>query len=309
MNNINIDLRQLRAFMAVVQHGSFTRAAEDVYLTQPGLSLAIQQLEEHLGVRLFDRSTRRVELTDAGRELAVSASRILDDVETMVAGISDLAKHKRGRVSIAILPSLAAAFVPRVIARFKSIYPDIRIVIHDAIASPLISMVENGMVDFGIGLRLQTDRDFTFTELMTDRLVVLMPQNHHLGKLSKIEWEDLGEHEIIAMTKDTSVRHLMDQAFAKIGQSPNPTYEASYMSTAMSMVEAGLGITILPSLALSTLRIPNVEVRPLENPVVERQVGIIAKRGRVFPPAAQAFLETLQKDKFVKELIFDISKL
>ena len=170
-------------------------------------------------------------------------------------------------------------------------------------------MVENGMVDFGIGLRLQTDRELVFTELMTDRLVVMMPQDHQLGKLRKIEWGDLGKHEIISMTRDTSVRHLMEQAFAKIGQSLNPTYEASYMSTAISMVEAGLGVTVLPSLALSTLRIPNVLVRPLENPVVKRQVGVISKRGRALPPAAQAFWETLQNDNFVKQLISDISRL
>jgi DNA-binding transcriptional LysR family regulator len=307
MSNINIDLRQLRAFMAVARHGAFTRAAEEIYISQPGLSLLIRQLEEQLGVRLFDRSTRRVELTDAGHELAAAASRILDDVATMVADISDLTNLRRGRVSIAALPSLAAAFVPRVIARFRERYPDIRVIIHDAIAAPLIKMVENGEVDFGIGLRLQFERDLVFSELMTDRLVVLMPLGHHLEKLEEVDWESLVGAEFIAMTRDTSVRHLTDQAFAKIGQTLSPTYEASYMSTAISMVEAGLGITVLPSLALSSLRIPNVQVRPLNNPVIKREVGIIYKKNKVFGPAAQAFSEILKKDKAVKNLIYEIS--
>lgn len=293
--------------MAVAKYGAFTRAAEEIYISQPGLSLLIRQLEEQLGVRLFDRTTRRVELTEAGHELVAAASRILDDVENMVADITDLAQHRRGRVSIATLPSLASAFVPRVIAQFRELFPDIRVVIHDAIASPLIKLVENGEVDFGIGLRLQFERDLVFSELLTDRLVVLMPLNHSLEKWQEVEWDALVDIEMIAMTRDTSVRHLTEQAFAKIGKTLHPSYEASYMSTAISMVEAGLGITILPSLALSTLRIPNVRVRPLINPIVRRDVGIINKKNKIFSPAAQAFLNVLQNNETIKSLISEIS--
>jgi DNA-binding transcriptional LysR family regulator len=128
-----------------------------------------------------------------------------------------------------------------------------------------------------------------------------------LEKREEVDWESLVGAEFIAMTRDTSVRHLTDQAFAKIGQTLSPTYEASYMSTAISMVEAGLGITVLPSLALSSLRIPNVQVRPLNNPVIKREVGIIYKKNKVFGPAAQAFSEILKKDKAVKNLIYEIS--
>lgn len=294
--------------MAVAKYGSFTRAAEEIYISQPGLSLIIRKLEEQLGVLLFDRSTRRVELTEAGHELAAAASRILDDVENMVSGITDLAQHRRGRVSISTLPSVASAFVPRVIAQFRELFPDIRVVIHDAIASPLIKMVENGEVDFGIGLRLQFEKDLVFSGLLTDRLVILMPLNHPLEKCQEVEWGSLVDTEIIAMTRDTSVRHLTEQAFAKIGKTLQPSYEASYMSTAISMVEAGLGITVLPSLALSTLRMPNVQVRPLINPIVRREVGVIHKKNKIFSPATQAFLNVLRNNETIKDLISGISE-
>ncbi len=306
MGSINIDLRQLRAFLAVARHGAFTRAAEEIYITQPGLSLLIRQLEEQLGVRLFDRSTRRVELTEAGHELVAAASRILDDVETMVAGIGDLASHKRGRVSIAALPSLASALVPRVIAQFRSTYPDIRVVIHDAIASPLIRKVENGEVDFGIGLRLQFEKDLVFTELLTDRLMVLIPAGHRLESRETVDWAALADEEFIAMTPDTSVRHLTEQAFARIGKTLRPAYEASYMSTAMAMVEAGLGITVLPSMALTSLRIPGILVRPLLEPEMTREVGIITKKHRALTPAAQAFLRILKEDREVRGLLQEL---
>jgi DNA-binding transcriptional LysR family regulator len=306
VQNINIDLRQLRAFLAVARHGAFTRAAEEIYITQPGLSLLIRQLEEQLGVRLFDRSTRRVELTEAGHELVAAAGRILDDVATMVADISDLASHKRGRVSIAALPSLASALVPRVIAQFRTAYPDIRVVIHDAIASPLIKKVESGEVDFGIGLRLQFEKELVFSELLTDRLMVLMPEGHRLDGMETVEWAALAAEEFIAMTRDTSVRHLTEQAFARIGETLRPAFEASYMSTAMAMVEAGLGVTVLPSMALSSLRVPGIQVRPLVAPVMTREVGIITKKNRAPSPAAQAFLRLLREDRAVKGLIEEL---
>ncbi|MCW9049352.1 MAG: LysR substrate-binding domain-containing protein, partial [Deltaproteobacteria bacterium] len=131
-------------------------------------------------------------------------------------------------------------------------------------------------------------------------------KGHHLEKREEVGWAELVGTEIISMTKDTSVRHLMEQAFAKIGESLNPTYEASYMSTVISMVEAGLGITVLPSLALSTLRLPNVQLRPLHNPVVRREIGILSKKNKVFAPAAKVFLEILTKDNSVKTLIREI---
>lgn len=306
MKNINVDLRQLRAFLAVARHGSFTRAAEEIYLTQPGLSLMVQQLENALGVRLFDRSTRRVELTEVGNEFVSEANRILDDFETMITGISDFATYKRGRVSIATLPSLATAFVSHVIARFKTIHPDIRVIIHDAFASPVIKMVEAGSVDFGLGLRLQFEKDLAFKHMIADHLMVLMPAGHPLEKKEEVNWEDLVEIEVIAMSRESSVRHLMDQAFAKIDRTFNPAYEASYMSTAISMVEARLGVTVLTSLALSSLKTPNVKVRSLNNPIVKRDVGIISKKDKVLSPAAQAFLEILENDTFVKSLIHKV---
>lgn len=308
MKNINVDLRQLRAFLAVAKHGSFTRAAEEIYLTQPGLSLMIQQLESELGVRLLDRSTRRVELTEVGYEFVSEAHRIIVDFETMITGISDFANYKRGRVSIAILPSLAMAFVSRIIARFKTTHPDIRVIIHDAFASPVIKMVETGAVDFGLGLRLQFEKDLAFKHMIADNLMVLMPVGHPLEKKDEVNWEDLIGIEVISMSRESSVRHLMDQAFAKINRTFNPTYEASYMSTAISMVDAGIGVTVLTSLALSSLKSPNVSVRSLNNPTVKRDVGIISKRNKVLSPAAQAFLDILENDTFVKNLIRDVCK-
>src|SRR5260370_17792821 len=146
---MNVDLHQLRIFVAVARLGNFTRAAERLSLSQPSLSLHVRQLELDLGVRLLDRSTRSVVLTRGGDDFLPTAERLLDDFRSGVASVTDLAARRRGRVTVAVLPSIAAELLPRAIALLRSRHPDIMVPLRDDVAAHIPFRVRHVTGDFG----------------------------------------------------------------------------------------------------------------------------------------------------------------
>jgi DNA-binding transcriptional LysR family regulator len=148
---MNINLHQLRIFVAVARLGNFTRAAERLSLSQPSLSLHIRQLEQDLRVRLFDRSTRSVVLTRAGEDFLPTAERLLEDFQSAIASVTDLAARRRGRVTVAVLPSIAAELLPRAIALLRLRHPDITVALRDDVAEHIPARVRGGEADFGLG--------------------------------------------------------------------------------------------------------------------------------------------------------------
>ena len=151
MNRISLTLHQLKVFMLVAQHGGFTSAAEQLSTSQPGLTSAVQQLEEELQVRLFNRTTRRVELTAAGLELLPVAERIFAELDLTVQSLRDLGNVRRGLVVVAALPSLSATLLPQALAVFRTQYPNVKVQLREGIASEIVDMVRAGHVDFAVG--------------------------------------------------------------------------------------------------------------------------------------------------------------
>src|SRR3982074_3576499 len=180
-NLMNVDLHQLRIFVAVARLGNFTRAAERLHLSQPSLSLHIRQLEQDLGVRLFDRSTRSVVLTQAGDDLLPTAERLLDDFQSAVASVADLAARRRGRVAVAVLPSVAAELLPRAIALLRIRHPDITVAVRDDVAEHIPARARNGEVDFGLGAIDSVDADVLGSPLISDELIAVLPPAHPLA--------------------------------------------------------------------------------------------------------------------------------
>ena len=178
---MNINLNQLRVFVAVARLGNFTRAAERLRLSQPSMSLHIRQLEQDLGVRLFDRSTRSVALTRAGEDFLPTAERLLDDVKSAVASVADLAARRRGRVVVAVLPSVAAELLPRAIAALHARHPDITVSLRDDVAELIPARVRSGEVDFGLGAIDSIDADIAGSPLVSDELIAVFPPSHPLA--------------------------------------------------------------------------------------------------------------------------------
>jgi DNA-binding transcriptional LysR family regulator len=285
---MNIDLHQLRSFVAVARLGNFTRAAERLNLSQPSLSLQIRQLEQELGLRLLDRSTRSVALTRAGEDFLPTAARLLDDFQSAIGTVADLAARRRGRVAVAVLPSVAAELLPRAIALLRERHPDVVVSLRDDVAEHIPARVRSGEVDFGLGAIDGVDADLSGAPLIADELIAVLPRMHPLANGTKTSWRALAKHRFVAMSRDSSVRQLTEQAFARNGLVLEPAFEAKYMSTAIGIIAQGLGVGTLPSSALSMVRQAGLAHAEIHGPVMKRRIGIITRRGRSLSPAAQA---------------------
>jgi len=297
---MNINLRQLRAFVSIGRLGSFTKAADALHATQPALSAQIRELEESLGVKLFDRSTRSVTLTQAGEDLLPVVDNVLGDLGSVVARARDVARRNTGRVTVAALPSLSATLMPDVVARMRALHPGIAIVIKDALAERILGLIRADEVDLALTSAPPTDPQLQFTPLMNDRMVAVLPPGHPLASARTVKLADILDSSLVLMDRDSSVRRIVDGACASIGRMAEPAYEAAYMSTAIGLVRAGLGTTLLPSSAAELRGALDIVVRDLDAPRVERQLGILKQRRRAYSPAAEAFVSVL--DAVAREL-------
>jgi len=285
------DLRLIRAFLALARAGSFTRAASELHMSQPTLTVQIQQLETGLGVKLFDRNKRHVALTQAGRDLLVPLERILIDVEAIATNTEELLEHRRGLVTVAALPSVAAGLLPRAIKKLTEEYPGITVRVYDGVASTVAAMVRSGQVDFGISSQTYGDRELTSHVLMMDRLCAVVASNHPLARKRSMTLHELAKHPLILMVKDSSSRQIVDLAFDREGLVGNVAYETTYGTSVAGFTQAGLGIGILPESMAAPSRLHQLRIRGEK---LTRRIGIVMRAGRSLSPTADRLKQTLE---------------
>lgn len=300
MKHINFDLQQLHAFIAVAERGSFRAAAEHIHLSAPALSRRIEKLESIIGTRLFNRTTREVDLTSNGRIFLERARAAIDDLESAILGISDIAATRSGRVTVACVPSAALYFLPQVISSFSLKYPAIRIRVIDESMNQTLQSVLTGESDFGIGFMNTRMPEITFEGIHNDPFVVAMRREHPLAGRKSIHWSQIENERLISVARSSGNRQLLDDAMSKVGLIPNFAFEVSHIGTLLGMVEAGLGIAAVPRTALPANH-PDVIGLPLKNPVISRSLGLLRKHGSTLRPAAAMFhdhlFEALRKRK------------
>jgi len=291
---MNITLRQLHAFVTIGRLRSFTRAAEALHATQPALSAQVRELERALGVKLFDRSTRSVTLTQAGHDLMPAVDNALGDLGAVVARARDVARLDTGRVTVAALPSLAATVLPGVVARMRDLHPGIAVTIEDALAERIVGLVRTEQVDLALTSAPPTDPQLEFAPLLTDRMVAVLPPAHPLARAKQVRLLDLLATPLVLMDGESSVRRIVDAAYADLGRLAMPDFEVAYMSTAIGLVRAGLGATLLPSSSAELRAATDLVTRDLDTPKLERRLGTLKLRRRALSPAAEALLVVLR---------------
>jgi DNA-binding transcriptional LysR family regulator len=292
---MNITVRQLRAFIAVASSGNFTRASERLHIAQSAISSLIRELEAQLGIRLLDRTTRRVELTDAGREFQANAVKIMADLEHAVHNAHELVARRRGRIVVAAPPLLAATVVPSAIADFNRDLPGIRVAVVDTQTKQIAARVKSGDIDIGIGTFSAADDDgLTRTPLARDTLALFCAARDPLAARRRVRWRDLKGARLIALSHDSGVRAVIEYGYQSAGMAADPAFEVSQMATALGMAEAGLGVTILPRYTAAYGNYRKLVVRPLCEPVVPQDIVAVSRKERSLPPAADDFLRRLR---------------
>ena len=284
---VNFDLNDLHAFRAVAELGNFRRAAEAVHISQPAFSRRIEKLEEALGVRLLDRTTRRVSLTAVGRDFARKVQALLDDLDTTLLAIRGVAASRMGEVTVACVPSTVYYHVSQVVQRFRGEYPRIRVKVFDASANEVLGAVARGEADFGLDFIGSQEADIDFQPLLQERFVAACRRDHPLARKKRVAWAELAAHDLIAVAQSSGNRLLIDQALAGQHVQLHNVCEAQHVTTMLGLVEAGLGVAAVPAMAMPGPDHPVLVSVPLDSPVVTRQMGLIRRAGRTLAPAAQ----------------------
>ncbi len=292
---INLSTRQLRAFIDLAEQRSFTRAAALTHLSQPAFSALIRALEEALGQRLFDRSTRHVELTSEGRQFEASARRVLAEFDLAVAGAQDHAARRRGRVSIALLPSLAAGWLPGVLAEFRAAYPGIELEVTDVLSEPCIEQVRSGKADFAIAATRAETPELRADLFCSDGFHLVCPVDHPLAHATELRARDFAAFPFIHLSRTSSVRQYLDAAIHPLQM--NTLMEVDQLATVMGMVRAGLGISVVPSLTLFHFQHPEILMRPLAWAGLTRRIYLVRRRDRGLSLAAQSLHDLVVQRK------------
>ncbi|MGQ7243298.1 LysR family transcriptional regulator [Salinicola sp. V024] len=284
--------RQLHAFVLTAEMASFTRAAKEIHLSQPALSYLIRKLEEELGIALFARNTRTVMLTDGGELFLGHARRILADMTLALDETRNVRELEQGRLTVAGLPSVASSLLPRTIAAFRKRHPRVTIALRDGLADQVHQWVRRGDVDMGLGSPLDQDRELDFQPLFHDDLILITPPR--VVRRSESPWYGLDEMPYIAMTPGSSARHYADLAMDHAGRRIEPSWEVSFMSSAIAMVRAKLGYALLPASSVDVFNLEQITRLPI-NMREPREIGILRRKPLHSSPALEAFVRQLRK--------------
>jgi len=291
---MDLNLREIRAFIAVAQTGSFTRAAARLNLSQPALTVQIRRLEETVGARLFDRNSRIVALTSVGRELLPVLQKSLAQMQRVLDDARALGDGSRGTVRLACLPSFAAGRLPALIRDFRADAPGATFEIRDVVANMVNQLVRNGEFDLGVTGGELADPQLEILHRAEDRLMVVCPRAHPLATKRRVVAGDLAGYPLVLTAPGTSVRAIVDAAFDEAGYTPELACEPTYMMTAVAMVRAGLGITILPGSAPEIGIDRELIGRPIDDQRFVRPITLIKKRERTLPPVTLSFADALK---------------
>ncbi|MGZ8288778.1 MAG: LysR family transcriptional regulator [Telluria sp.] len=286
---MNPTLRQMRAFTFLVRTGSFTLAAEVMHVTQAALSGLIKELEQTLGVRLVDRSTRKIALTEMGRELYPLFSKMIDDLDGALHDVANHTKLKKGMVRIAAPQLMACTLLPEVIAAYRAAHPDIQVKLVDCAVENVTARVASGEVDVAIGPEREPTAQVESKVLFEMPFVLVFPQGHPLEPRERVTWQDIADYPFISLQGQFTERLLSDMHSSLRDVPLNPANEVTFMTTALAMVSAGLGVTACLPYAEPLVKLYKLHMRRLHEPELTRRFFVYTRENRSPSPAAESF--------------------
>jgi DNA-binding transcriptional LysR family regulator len=289
-------MRQLEALVLVYRLGSLTKAASELRVTQSAVSLLIRQIEENFQLRLFDRTTRALRPTLACEDAVPIAERIVAGANGLARHMRDLLEVKAGRIAIAVSAGVASALLPRILARYRAGYPDVRVELFDVAPDELVPIVAAGDAELGIGSVENADiPDVKVETLMRSPLSAIGIKDGRFEKASRLTWDGIENCDLIAMRRGIRIRSQIDDALARTGRQLKPKLEVSLITTALALTAEGAGISILPAHMLPAAQFPTLAAVPLFRPTIIRHVSLVSRADFAVSPAAQRFVETARQ--------------
>jgi DNA-binding transcriptional LysR family regulator len=291
-----MDLGELTVFLTVAKEGSFSRAAERLYRTQPAVSLAIRKLEDSLGQPLFVRGARPVRMTDAGTLLREYAERLLNLRDEVKKGLLELQGLKRGELSLGVNESSIHALLPA-LAKFREVHPGVQIRVHRMFSRDIPHEVVNYRLDLGAVSFLPREAQLQATEILKDELTLVVPAKHPLAKRKEVDVEELGKEAFIAHIVESPFRRKVIELFAKHRTPLNMPIEMPTIESIKRFVQMGMGVAIVPRMCVAWELehgwLKEVKLRQLNMP---RHLYLVARRGARLPHAAAEFMRMLKSE-------------
>lgn len=291
---MKIDTLGVQAFLAIAEHGGFRKAAESLHITQTALTRRLQNLEQSLGVRLVERTTRSVALTRIGRDFLPQGNRLLSDLSSALSEIRSSGKTQRGDVAIACVPTVGVQYLPKIMQAYSAKHPDNRIKILDYSSAGVAEAVLRREVEFGINIGGPHHPELQSLPLTQDRIVLICRDDHPLVARKKMSWKQLEPYPLIFAGEGSSNRPLLDSALDGNHLALHAFYEVQRSSTAIGLVAKGVAAAVVPSLAIEADAYPRLRVISLSDPVVSRTLVLLWRKGAGFSPAAEALFGMLK---------------
>jgi LysR family carnitine catabolism transcriptional activator len=290
---MNVSHKHLVAFVSLARHGSFTRASAALGISQPTLTAVIKQLEAASGVQLFDRTTRRVLLTQAGEAFRPSAEAAVASLDRALAVLRGLASGRRGCVRVASVPSFVVRVLPRVLKEFEQAYPGVTVHIREENETVVNRRMQDGEADFGFGSDFETIPDLTYQSLVQDQVGLLCRADHPLARgRGPLAWKDLKGLRFAAFGPQTTLRRLVNRISDLPLEVIEPVYEVADVITLEALLEAGLAVAAAFKLGTYRGRDRKLVFRPLIEPALTRTICLITHSERALSPAASALIES-----------------
>jgi DNA-binding transcriptional LysR family regulator len=287
LSNIpDLGSRQLLAVLAIADYGSFIAAAAFLKTSQPALTRSIKRIEDVLGVSLFERTTRRVQLTEAGREFVAVAERILNDLRISVRSMRDLADQQRGQVIVASIMSVANGLLPRIIAEYHAARPAIELHLREGIHGDVLEAIRSGVADLGITYVDELPDTIAMVPLGREVFHVVMPGPHRLAALQAVTMKQIAREPLVSLPNESRTRRTIDAAASRQGVTLKHAVTVTQFATMMSLVRAGLGVAIVPAGAIVGFNTEGLVTKPVTGPELTRNLGLITLKEREPSPAA-----------------------
>lgn len=288
-----VSIRQIEGFLLASAHLSFSRASEEMHITQSAFSQLIRELESQLGVQLFDRTTRRVHLTAAAEAMQLKMKRGMDAIDDACDEAQAVARVDRGHIRLGSLSSLAIGIVTRTLAHVRTEFPGITVSLREDANDRLVDLVAAGDTDLSVCTEVGSAPGLVFDPMFDDELVMVMQQDNPLGKARRISWDQLQDEPLVLTARGTSTRESVAAALTRHGIDKPAEYEVASMPTSISLVRAGFGSTFISRVALLDTDRKGLKAVRMKNPAL-RRMGIYRRSDRTASPAVLKFIELLK---------------
>lgn len=291
---MNYTLRQLRVFVAVARQGSFSQAGQLIGLSQSAVSHSIKELEGEMGIRLLDRTTREVLLTEAGEQLASRLERMLEELNTTLLDVRSYGQQRSGTVRVAASQTISAHLMPQCLAASQHHFPDIKVLLRDRPQQWVLQSIRNAEVDFGIVIGPLAAEDLECEAILDEPFLFLCRQDDPLASVRTVRWQMLNQRLLVLQDYASGSRVLIDEALRLQQVQAEIVQEIGHPATLFPMVEAGIGISILPALALPLPQGRPLLVRRME-PEINRTIMLVRRKNRSLTPAAEVIWQEVRQ--------------